>query len=594
MTEKAKPELSKLDLKLWRKLDERAKSVGFRHLRHFLRALHDDDRTLEFDRAILATFVVWVPIVALLVALAETAQGQDLLADYEAGYYSRWNLFVILVVLDFVATVFSSNLIAAWFFPRIAMAGEAGGLYCPRIPAGLEPLNIEERREARAWIILPAMISIAAPIAILFSSVFDQPGWLWKTLLGLAWFVPFAAITLLSVFAAVRFALRTICLARPLMFLGLGGLALLAFAAVWATSETGTPAIVVSVTICWLLTLHGFTFRFFLSRYAATRARLFASHRRSRLRTALFVAIPKLFKRHLILTLFVGALALSFWLIPVLQVWMSVDDGRLDDVVSGEAKAPAQPASPEKTFAEFTKPLPVINLRRTIVLVTAAGGGIRAAYWTGAVLSALQDNQPTFKDHVFAISAVSGGALGAATYKALTLRDEPKCKNGGNNRQCAAAFLGGDFVGPNIVSAITGEVIQTFARGWLPIPTRDQMLQLGWSFRWSEISGALAPSFSGDFDELFIGHPTPALLLNGTSIVTGRRTVTSNLDVTPSVANGDVEGKDCPGEAGVLNPAQHLRTLRLRSRTDQRQIPVCDAAGPAAPCARQASDAAKR
>jgi hypothetical protein len=55
-----------------------------------------------------------------------------------------------------------------------------------------------------------------------------------------------------------------------------------------------------------------------------------------------------------------------------------------------------------------------------IVLVATAGGASRAAYWTGTVLRALEDNDPSrdFPRDVFAISGVSGGSLGAVGYAA--------------------------------------------------------------------------------------------------------------------------------------------------------------------------------
>ena len=36
---------------------------------------------------------------------------------------------------------------------------------------------------------------------------------------------------------------------------------------------------------------------------------------------------------------------------------------------------------------------------------------MRAALWTGTVLGRLQDAYPAFKEHLFAVSGVSGGAL---------------------------------------------------------------------------------------------------------------------------------------------------------------------------------------
>src|SRR5262249_37231738 len=57
--------------------------------------------------------------------------------------------------------------------------------------------------------------------------------------------------------------------------------------------------------------------------------------------------------------------------------------------------------------------------------IAAAGGASRAAYWTATVLRAFDDRtQGTFFDHVFAISSVSGGTLGAIGYAAW-LADRP-------------------------------------------------------------------------------------------------------------------------------------------------------------------------
>src|SRR5258706_3224485 len=64
------------------------------------------------------------------------------------------------------------------------------------------------------------------------------------------------------------------------------------------------------------------------------------------------------------------------------------------------AKYPAEPSHP-------------------VFIVATEGGGIRAAYWTASVLTALQDQAPQFSDHLFAISSVSGGSLGATVFTAL-------------------------------------------------------------------------------------------------------------------------------------------------------------------------------
>ena len=54
-----------------------------------------------------------------------------------------------------------------------------------------------------------------------------------------------------------------------------------------------------------------------------------------------------------------------------------------------------------------------------IYIVTSDGGGARSSLWTASILGGLTDRQPAFARHVFAISAVSGGSVGAAVYGAL-------------------------------------------------------------------------------------------------------------------------------------------------------------------------------
>jgi hypothetical protein len=54
-----------------------------------------------------------------------------------------------------------------------------------------------------------------------------------------------------------------------------------------------------------------------------------------------------------------------------------------------------------------------------LVIVATAGGASRAAYWTARVLTRFEQRIPGFRNYLFAISSVSGGSLGAGTYRAL-------------------------------------------------------------------------------------------------------------------------------------------------------------------------------
>ena len=53
-----------------------------------------------------------------------------------------------------------------------------------------------------------------------------------------------------------------------------------------------------------------------------------------------------------------------------------------------------------------------------VYIVAAQGGGIYAAYQAAIFLARMQDLCPAFKDHLFAISSVSGGSVGAAVFHA--------------------------------------------------------------------------------------------------------------------------------------------------------------------------------
>ncbi len=53
-----------------------------------------------------------------------------------------------------------------------------------------------------------------------------------------------------------------------------------------------------------------------------------------------------------------------------------------------------------------------------VFILAAQGGGIYAASSTAAFLASMQDHCPTFASHVFAISAVSGGSVGASLFNA--------------------------------------------------------------------------------------------------------------------------------------------------------------------------------
>jgi hypothetical protein len=86
--------------------------------------------------------------------------------------------------------------------------------------------------------------------------------------------------------------------------------------------------------------------------------------------------------------------------------------------------APPRATQPPRTLEDQLKawvpracPHPTTNSKCPIIFVAAAGGGLRAAYWTAGTLGRINDaTSGHFYPHLFAISSVSGGSLGSAAF----------------------------------------------------------------------------------------------------------------------------------------------------------------------------------
>lgn len=110
-------------------------------------------------------------------------------------------------------------------------------------------------------------------------------------------------------------------------------------------------------------------------------------------------------------------------LVPLLAVAAMaasiINDGRSSDESREEAAADG--AAAEDLGAIFRSWLAERKTgpgRYPVFVVAAQGGGIYAASTTAAFLATLQDHCPAFARHVFAISAVSGGSVGASLFNA--------------------------------------------------------------------------------------------------------------------------------------------------------------------------------
>ena len=162
------------------------------------------------------------------------------------------------------------------------------------------------------------------------------------------------------------------------------------------------------------------------------------------------------------------------------------------------------------------------------VVVATEGGGIRAAYWTAAMLAALQDTDPTFASRIYAISSVSGGSVGAAVFDALAAAPPA------NFRNTAGDILSDDALAPALARMLYPDLVQRLLPVVLPGADRGAALEESWVA--SVKARAPASSFLlRRLDERFwVDEHLPRLFLNTTWVETGKRVVLAYPNVGPA------------------------------------------------------------
>jgi hypothetical protein len=189
-----------------------------------------------------------------------------------------------------------------------------------------------------------------------------------------------------------------------------------------------------------------------------------------------------------------------------------------------------------------------------LILVAASGGASRAGYWTAAVLRELDRRTAgAFGRHVFAISAVSGGSLGAVGYAArlADVGGAGRCHDPDAERRFDQTFVGGDYLAPAVGGLLYPDLLQRF----LPLPVfydRASSLEEAWEIGWQRASVALgalgrcgdrraSDRLAGDFDaiwrESLAGKSgwVPLVFVNGTLVENGKRVITAPVRVDSRV-----------------------------------------------------------
>jgi len=176
------------------------------------------------------------------------------------------------------------------------------------------------------------------------------------------------------------------------------------------------------------------------------------------------------------------------------------------------------------------------------LLIASEGGGIRAAYWTAAVLEALDDfaakqaaqvapgqprAQSPWSDHLYALSGVSGGSLGVTAWlisnqnkwcEPRTMAAAPNAAWLGTRK--ASDMLAIDFLAPAVEGLLYQDLLQRLLFWKVPAFDRSRGLEEGWQRAFASLPGQ---PMSRPMRSLYAQCPgLPRLILNATAVETGR------------------------------------------------------------------------
>ncbi len=204
---------------------------------------------------------------------------------------------------------------------------------------------------------------------------------------------------------------------------------------------------------------------------------------------------------------------------------------------------------------------------RPLYLVAAPGGGIRAAYWTTTGLDQLFTSEAggltCGELGPFAVSGVSGGSVGATTWFAHTDPDP----DGVANASSTIADMSKDAA---LAQAITGMLFRD-------LPQTITGLTDSWADRAELIERAWTQDgrFTVDGEELALSQLgrkpgwQPIVVLNGTSVNDGCRTILSNLALFTTPTGNCLDVPDPGDTTSPQFPAAFGLYAGLVERADQ-------------------------
>lgn len=240
--------------------------------------------------------------------------------------------------------------------------------------------------------------------------------------------------------------------------------------------------------------------------------------------------------------------------------------------------------------------------RLPVIIVAAEGGASRAAAWLLASLRML--DHETHGDagrYLFAISGVSGGSLGAASYlRLVAAHGDAQGRLDWNNaqvRESLRALSTSDLLSATISTYFLSDLFGSLiGPAWTAsgVPDRNAALELAFDQLWRQggfrLPDGVPSSLVAFYDEMArrrVGEASLAhLMLNGTDVTTGRRILTSSIRTTADIDHfpdsGDfikLTNRDVSLATGVTNSARFPFVSpagRFSSVTEGRDYQIID------------------
>ena len=158
-----------------------------------------------------------------------------------------------------------------------------------------------------------------------------------------------------------------------------------------------------------------------------------------------------------------------------------------------------------------------------VYVVASEGGGIRAAYWTALVLAQLSERIPDFTARTFAVSGVSGGAMGAAVFRSCATAVSETLA------ACVQRFGRADLLTPLVSAWMFDDVLARFVpTSHCATPGCGVMTRGAW---FEQAMARAAPGLDARLVPAQGAGATPYLLLNATWVETGERAIASDIAI---------------------------------------------------------------